>query len=99
MIEHVGALEDHRLAIHLDGVEADLDRFLDELLRHLLYAVTEQLGRARERGVAVPRGQHRGVQTLQRIIHERTITSCRANRASKNRERRLYAESSVAKSS
>jgi len=41
MVKHVGALKDHGLAIHLHGVEADLNRFLEQLFRHFLHAVAK----------------------------------------------------------
>ena len=71
MIEQVGAFEDNRLAIRLHGVETNLDRFLDEFFRHLLHAVAKQLRGSRQTWIAVARGQHRLIKSLQRISHLR----------------------------
>src|SRR6185312_11373348 len=69
VIENVGALEDDLLAVHLHGIEADLDRLLDQLFGHLLHAVAEQLGGARRRGASVPGLLDGGEQSIERISH------------------------------
>jgi len=71
MIEQIGAFENDRLAIGLDGVETNFDRFLDEFFRHLLHAVAKQFRGSRQTRIAVARGQHRLIKSLQRISHLR----------------------------
>jgi hypothetical protein len=69
MVENVGALQDHRLAVHLHRVKPDLDRLLGQLLGHFLHPVAEQLGGSGNRRVSVPGLQHGGEQPVERISH------------------------------
>jgi hypothetical protein len=80
MIKYVGAFENDGFAIHLHRVEPDLDRLFGELLGHLLHAVAEQSRRARQRWIPPSGGQHRKIETVERITHGLIIL------ASKNEE-------------
>jgi hypothetical protein len=73
IVDEVGALADHRRAIALHGLDADLDRLLAELLGHFRHAFADQLGSPRSGRIARPGCQDGGVKSLDRISHRARI--------------------------
>ena len=71
MIEQVGALADHRLAVAVHRVDHDLDRLLRQLLGDLRSAGAHQPRGARLRRIALLQRDHRSIEALERITHRR----------------------------
>jgi hypothetical protein len=74
VIEQVGALPHHGVAIALHGVDHDLGRFLRQLLCDLGAASTHQSRGTRQRGIALLEGKDGSVEPLQRISHADHLT-------------------------
>ena len=65
VIQHVGALGDHRIAVAGDRLDQALDRFLAEFLRHLGGAARQQPRRVADRGIGVAPAHHHRPQPVQ----------------------------------
>src|SRR5580704_6075155 len=73
IVEEIGALAHDGIAVAVDRVDDDLDRFFGELLGDLGAAGAKQARGARYHGIGVPSLNYRFVKSLDRISHAAKI--------------------------